>query len=117
HSPGPREPDHEMRQLCQELAAVAVQQSFDVAGDTVPARSVCAVGEDADCEHAPRAVEAMDRNGAARVIDVGDVVEEPYAEAHEEAGDDADEARCPWSDEGAGRRDGDQPGEHAVAGH
>ena len=59
----------------------------------------------------------MDGDGAARVIDVGDVVEEPDAAAHEEAGDQSDQACCPRRHERAGCGDRDEAGEHAVAGH
>ena len=52
-----------------ELAAVAVEQALDVAGDAVPADAVGAVGEEPDREHAPRAAHAVHRDRAARVVD------------------------------------------------
>ena len=72
-----------------------------VAGDAVPAVAVGAVGEQAEREAAPGAVDAVDRDGADRIVDA-DLVEEEHRFDHQDAGDQADEAGAARADEGAG---------------
>ena len=103
--------------LGQELAGVAVEQALDGAVDAVPLVAVGAVGEQAHRQHPPGAVDAVDRDGPAGVVDVGHVVEEPHPEADQQPGDDSDHAGRPGGDEGAGGGDRHQPGQHPVAGH
>ena len=53
-----------------ELAWVAVEQAADGARDAVEAVTVGAVGEQAERDHAPQAVDAVDGRRADRVVDL-----------------------------------------------
>ena len=61
----------------------------------VPAGAVAAVGEDADGEHAEDAADAVDGDGADRVVDLELALDEEHRLDHEDAGDDADDRGRP----------------------
>src|SRR5207248_10959726 len=109
----PREVDNDADQLCEELAGVAVEQAGHFAGLPVPAGAIRTVGEEPQGDQPPGTVDTVDGDGAAGVVDVGDMVEEPDAAAYEEAGDQSDQACCPGRHERAGCGDGDEAGQHA----
>ena len=75
-------------QLSDELSATAVEQAGDVAGDAVEAVTVGAVGEQAEGDHAPRAVDAVDGRGADRVVNLHDTLDEDDGADDKEASDD-----------------------------
>ena len=55
--------------------------------------AVAAVGEDADGEHAEGAADAVDRDGAHRVVELEPALHEQHRLDHQDAGDDADDGR------------------------
>src|SRR4029077_4178942 len=71
-APRPDEADDDLEHLRDELArpTAAVEQTGDVAADSVPARAVRTVGEESDREDAPGAAHAVDGDRATRVIDL-----------------------------------------------
>ena len=109
-----------------ELREVAVQETADAvravelhhlfAHDAVPARAVLAGGEDADGDHAPQAVDAVDRDRADRIVDTPLLPEED-TQHDEDAGDRTDDRRAQRIDECARRGDRHEAGQHAVAHH
>ncbi len=86
------------------------------AGRQVPASAVLPVGEDPDAQHTEDAADAVDRDGADRIVDTATL---PQADRldHDDCGNRADHRRRPRLDEGARSRDRDQTGEHAVRHH
>src|SRR5450756_3154805 len=121
---GPDEADAGVDDLSAELTQRAVlatdgapvEQGGDDAPhplkDAVPSDGlggVRAVGEEPDGQDAPQAVEAVNGDRAAGVVDLGLLVEELDGVADDEPGDDADHDRGPRGDERARRRDGDEP--------
>ena len=66
-------------ELGAELAGVAPEQTLDALDvGAVPAGAVAAVGEQADGEHAERPVDAVDGDGADRVVDLQPALDEPH---------------------------------------
>ena len=77
--------------LGAELAGVAPEQALDALDvGAVPAGAVAAVGEQADGEHAERAVDAVHGDGAHRVVDLQLALDEEHGLDDEHAGDGAD---------------------------
>src|SRR6266699_4903806 len=92
-----RENDADQRgdahELCNKLGRIAVEQARDAAIHAVPAPAVIAraVREEAYRQHAPQAVRAVYGNGANRIVNLEDVLEEGAAQANQNAGDSADD--------------------------
>ena len=84
-------------QLRDQLAGVAVEQAGHRAGHAVPGAAVVAlaVGEEPDGDDAPDAVGAVHRDRADRVVQLQHALDELAREAHEHAGDQADDRRRP----------------------
>ncbi len=59
----------------------------------------------------------MNRNRADGIVDFHHVLDECAAQADQDAGDEADDARAHRADEAAGRGDRDQARQQAVAAH
>src|SRR6266850_4148431 len=74
--------------------AATIEQAGDVVGpDGVVPRTVFAVGEEADRQHAPGAVDTMDADGVDRIINPY-LVEEEAGQADQHARDGADDERA-----------------------
>ena len=121
-----RKTEHEAKQgtyadeLRYQLArATAVEQPRDGTVDTIPASAVVGgpVGEQTHGDDAPEAVGAVDRDGADRIVDLKNALDELDADAYEKSSDKADDDGTDGADESAGRCNGDQSGEEAVPGH
>src|SRR5262249_55919374 len=74
----------------EKLAEVAVQGAAHTAGDTVEALAVGAVGEDAERDDAPRAVDAVNGDRTDRVVYFERAFDEQCRADDEYAGDHAD---------------------------
>ena len=73
-------PDHDdAQQLGDELADVTPEQALDaLAVRTVPPGAVLAVGEEADAQHAERAVDAVHGDGTDRIVDLQSALDEEH---------------------------------------
>lgn len=100
-------------QSSEELPAVAVEQALHRPRDAIEPFTVSAVSEQSQGDNAPRAVAAVHRNSADRVVDAERGFDEEGCGDHQEAADGTDEQRNARADEGAGRRDGDQARQQA----
>ena len=80
-------------QLRHQLARIAVEQARHRAVHAVPGAAVVtlAVGEQAHRDDAPESVGAVDRDGAHRIVDLHDFLDELNREAHQHAGDQSDD--------------------------
>src|SRR4029453_7443336 len=78
----------------------------------VPTGSIGTVRENADANRAEPAAVSVDRDGAARIVDLEDALVEEHAQADDDAGHHADDHGRVRVDEGARRGDRDEPGEH-----
>src|SRR6266566_3311978 len=100
-----RENDADQRgdahELCNKLGRIAVEQARDAAIHAVPAPAVIAraVREEAYRQHAPQAVRAVYGNGANRIVNLEDVLEERAAQADQHTGTQADDAGAGGVDE------------------
>src|ERR1041384_2304760 len=104
-------------QLGPELAqAAAIEEAFDGAGNGIPAIAISAVCKEAQGETTPGAVDAMDGDGADRIVNPA-LVEKEYGFHDQDAGNQPDEAGAASANKGTGTGDSDQAGEHAVAHH
>jgi len=95
---------------------VSVEEADDVAGDVVVSVAIGSVGEESDGEYAPQSTDAVNADRSDGVVDAFAFHEED-APDDDEACDDADEERGHRADKRAGRGDGDETAEHAVAHH
>src|SRR3990172_9290506 len=115
---------HTIDDLHEELGKIAIEQTAHAVGaielnhlfphHTVPACAVRSIGKDPDRQHAPEAVDAVDRDRTDGIVNAARLKEENALD-YQKPRDGTNHHGGPRINKGAGRRDSDQARQHAIA--
>ena len=108
HAERPNDDHDAANELGYELTRVAIEQAPDGSRDAVESITVGSVGEQAEGDESPQAVDAVNGRRTNRVVDLERALDEDDGQHDKDAGDQSDEDRRPRADERTRSGDGHQ---------